>query len=163
MRTFSSPPMATRASLAPFSMPATRADMATRLETPRMMPSIVSRERNLCAQISRTPARIEMPSCAQNGGALPARPRAPGSHARPGRFAEAAPSSPARVRSTLMAIFPSRISMRRGVTAAISGSWVTSTMVRPSWLSLRNRLRMASPVWESRLPVGSSAKTMRGC
>ena len=29
--------------------------MATRLETPRMMPSMVSRERNLCAQISRNP------------------------------------------------------------------------------------------------------------
>ena len=52
--------------------------------------------------------------------------------------------------------------MRRGVTAAISGSWVTRTMVRPSWLSLRKSCRMASPVCESRLPVGSSAKTMRG-
>ena len=49
--------------------------------------------------------------------------------------------------------------MRRGVTAAISGSCVTSTIVRPCWLKLRNSWRMASPVCESRLPVGSSAKT----
>ena len=39
----------------PFSMPLTSADMATRLETPRMMPSMVSNERNLCAQISLKP------------------------------------------------------------------------------------------------------------
>ncbi len=64
-RTFSRPPMAISASLAPFSMPETRADMATRLETPRMMPSIVSSDRNLCAQISRNPARTVMPSCAE--------------------------------------------------------------------------------------------------
>ena len=63
-RTFSSPPMAISASRAPFSMPETSADMATRLETPRIIPSIVSSERNLCAQISRMPARTVMPSCA---------------------------------------------------------------------------------------------------
>ena len=62
--TFSRPPMATSASLAPFSIPATRADIATRLETPRIMPNIVRRDRNLCDQISRMPARMDMPSCA---------------------------------------------------------------------------------------------------
>ena len=33
--------------------------------------------------------------------------------------------------------------MRRGVTAAISGSCVTRAMVRPSWLSRRNKLRIS--------------------
>ena len=108
-----------------------------------------------------------MPSCAQewrstsgeaaNGAGLMAGRTAVVSAAR----GAAGPCRPGSDRSCV-AIFPSRISMRRGVTAAISGSWVTSTMVRPSWLSLRKRLRMASPVWESRLPVGSSAKMMRG-
>ena len=43
---------------------------------------------------------------------------------------------PASLLSTFLAILPSRISMRRGVKAAISGSCVTSAMVRPSSLSL---------------------------
>src|SRR5207248_1786281 len=71
-------------------------------------------------------------------------------------------SRPASLRSTFLATRPSRISMRRGVEAAISGSWVTSAIVRPSWLSLRNNSRITSPVWESRLPVGSSAKMILG-
>src|SRR2546430_613403 len=58
MRTFCRPPMAISASWAPTSMPFTSADIATRLETPRMMPSIVSSERNLCAQISLNPIRM---------------------------------------------------------------------------------------------------------
>src|SRR5512140_157876 len=66
-RTFSNPPIATSASLAPFSMPATRADIATRLATPRMMPSIVRNERNLCAQISRSPVWIVITSWAEVG------------------------------------------------------------------------------------------------
>src|SRR5688572_25574653 len=60
MRTFSNPPIAIKASRMPFSMPLTSADMATRLETPRMMPSIVSRERNLCAQISLKPTMMAL-------------------------------------------------------------------------------------------------------
>jgi hypothetical protein len=62
-RTLSSPPIAMSASFAPFSMPAINADIATRLETPRMIPSIVSNERNLCAQISRNPVRRVIPNC----------------------------------------------------------------------------------------------------
>src|SRR5688572_9316963 len=58
MRIFSTPPMATSASFIPCSIPLTRADIATRLDTPRMMPSIVSNDRNLWAQISLSP--IEM-------------------------------------------------------------------------------------------------------
>src|SRR4051812_9194356 len=71
-------------------------------------------------------------------------------------------SSPASFASTCLAILPSRISIFRGVTAAISGSCVTSAIVRPSWLSRRKSERIASPVCESRLPVGSSAKTIFG-
>ncbi len=43
------------ASFIPFSMPFVSADIATRLDTPRMMPSIVSNERNLFARISSSP------------------------------------------------------------------------------------------------------------
>ena len=46
---------------------------------------------------------------------------------------EVAPA-PASRSSTWTAILPSRISMRRGVKAAISGSCVTRAIVRPSWL-----------------------------
>src|SRR4051812_13383084 len=55
MRTFSRLPMAISASRIPFSIPLTSADIATRLDTPRMIPSIVRSERNLCAQISLKP------------------------------------------------------------------------------------------------------------
>jgi hypothetical protein len=61
-RTFSNPPIATSASLAPFSIPATSADIATKLETPRMMPNIVSKERNLCDHISLSPVWIVIQS-----------------------------------------------------------------------------------------------------
>src|SRR5204863_6286683 len=55
----------TSASFAPFSIPATKADMATKLDTPRMIPSMVSSERNLCAQISRNPAMTVVLSWAE--------------------------------------------------------------------------------------------------
>src|SRR5688500_11719013 len=47
-------------SFMPFSMPLVSAAMPTRLATPRMMPSIVSRERNLCAQISLKPTKMAL-------------------------------------------------------------------------------------------------------
>ena len=53
---------------------------------------------------------------------------------------------------------PSRIRMMRPAWAATVGSCVTRTMVSPSSrLSWRKRSRISSPVFESRLPVGSSA------
>src|SRR3989442_7875415 len=52
--------MAIKASFIPFSIPFTSADMPTRLDTPKMMPSIVSNERNLCAQISLRPMVIAL-------------------------------------------------------------------------------------------------------
>src|ERR1043166_2005321 len=44
----------------PFSMPFTIADIPMRLDTPRMMPSMVSSERNLCAQISLRPMAMAL-------------------------------------------------------------------------------------------------------
>src|SRR5438128_4817939 len=55
MRIFCRPPVAINASLAATSRPLTNADIAIRLEAPRMIPSIVRSERNLCAQISLSP------------------------------------------------------------------------------------------------------------
>jgi hypothetical protein len=57
---FLQPPMAIRASFIPFSIPFTSADMPTRLETPRMIPSMVRRERNLFAQISLKPTAMAL-------------------------------------------------------------------------------------------------------
>ena len=59
-------------------------------------------------------------------------------------------------------IWPSWISIWRGVLAAMEGSWVTRMIVRPWALSSAKRARMESPVWESRFPVGSSAKMIFG-
>src|ERR1041385_4858088 len=59
-RTFSTPPISINAARKPFSIPFTRADIATRLATPKMMPSTVSNERNLCAQISLNPMVMEL-------------------------------------------------------------------------------------------------------
>jgi len=59
---------------------------------------------------------------------------------------------------------PSPMMARRSAKASARGrSWVTMTMVMPScdWSS-RRRVRMASPVAESRLPVGSSARRILG-
>src|SRR5581483_6583031 len=52
--------MAMSASFIPFSIPFTSADMPTKLDTPRMIPSIVSTERNLCAQISFNPTMMAL-------------------------------------------------------------------------------------------------------
>src|SRR5690242_15917983 len=41
-------------------MPLTIADMAMRLETPRIIPSMVRSERNLCAQISLKPSEMAL-------------------------------------------------------------------------------------------------------
>ena len=51
----------------------------------------------------------------------------------------------------------------RSVYAAATGSWVTITIVWPKSSTLRRSSSSTSaPEWESRLPVGSSAKTIRG-
>src|SRR5690606_24821395 len=52
---------------------------------------------------------------------------------------------------------------RRPQRAARCSSWVTSTRVVPaSWLSANSSSMIASPVWVSRLPVGSSANSSEG-
>src|SRR5690606_36637607 len=57
------------------------------------------------------------------------------------------------------------LSMRswRPQREARCSSWVTSTRVVPaSWLSAKSSSMIASPVWVSRLPVGSSANSSEG-
>ena len=76
----------------------------------------------------------------------------------PGRIVPDSGTIPPRSSTTR----PSRSVTRRGARAAISRSWVISTIVRPwAWRSTR-RSTMASPVRLSRLPVGSSARTIAG-
>ena len=57
---------------------------------------------------------------------------------------------------------PSSISMRRRARVATVWSWVTMMTVVPCRLSSSSRARIAAPVAESRLPVGSSASTTGG-
>ena len=57
-RTLSAPPMAIMVSFIPFSMPLMIAAIPTRLATPRMMPSMVRSERNLCAHTSLRPTTM---------------------------------------------------------------------------------------------------------
>ena len=57
---------------------------------------------------------------------------------------------------------PSSNVTRRGARAAISRSWVISTIVRPRSCSSTSSSTMAPPVRLSRLPVGSSARTIAG-
>src|SRR2546429_194237 len=57
---------------------------------------------------------------------------------------------------------PSRKWIWRDACAAMSASWVTSTMVWPVSCSSSNSRMISSPVAESRLPVGSSASRIEG-
>ncbi len=59
-------------------------------------------------------------------------------------------------------IDPSRIDTRRGSEAASSRSWVMITIVRPSAWSSRQQVHHGAAGRESRLPVGSSARTIDG-
>ena len=61
-------------------------------------------------------------------------------------------------RRVVASIRPSRIATVRSASAAMRGSCVTRTTVLPSAWSARRRSRISSPVRESRLPVGSSAR-----
>ena len=61
-----------------------------------------------------------------------------------------------------LAMTPSRMVTTRWAYSAMSGSWVTTTMVLPlAWRSSK-RAMISSPVLESRFPVGSSARMMEG-
>ena len=59
-------------------------------------------------------------------------------------------------------IRPSSISIRRSMRAAMSRSWVMTTIVTPMAWRCSNSPKMACPVAWSRLPVGSSANTIAG-
>ena len=100
---------------------------------------------------------------ARQGGAQP--PRAQADRAGPEHVAgsEPAGSDPLRRRSSRPpTTLPSRSSTRRGRAAAISRSWVITTIVAPSPWSSRSRAMIPAPAWLSRLPVGSSANTIDG-
>src|SRR2546426_5718039 len=76
MRIFCRPPVAINASLAATSLPLTKADIAIRLDAPRMIPSIVRSERNLCAQISLSPMLMALHrfiTIRRSGGAMQVR------------------------------------------------------------------------------------------
>src|SRR5262249_55642220 len=57
-----------------------------------------------------------------------------------------------------LAVWPSRTTICRPTKVAMSGSWVTRTMVMPLFPSSWNRSITSTLVLESRLPVGSSAR-----
>ena len=59
-------------------------------------------------------------------------------------------------------IRPSSTCTWRRIRAAMAWSWVTTTIVVPASFSSSSRPRIAAPVAESRLPVGSSASTIAG-
>src|SRR6266511_896373 len=99
---------------------------------------------------------------AQRGQHHPQGARAQPGRPHPGDVAGAQPRRsryPARVHATT---FPSRISTRRGRLAAMSRSWVMTTTVVPAACSSRSRSSTPVPDAESRLPVGSSARTSAG-
>src|SRR6187401_1805345 len=52
--------------------------------------------------------------------------------------------------------------MTRCACAAMSASCVTSTIVLPAWCRRSNSAMISTPVFESRLPVGSSASRIDG-
>ena len=57
---------------------------------------------------------------------------------------------------------PSRMWMIRFASCATSSSWVTMMIELPRLWRSRKRSRISRPVWESRLPVGSSARSSDG-
>ena len=65
--------------------------------------------------------------------------------------------------ASILSMRPSRIQTTRSETLSILKSWVAEMMVTPrSPLILCSRAMISSPVEESRLPVGSSARMIRG-
>ena len=98
------------------------------------------------------PARRHAATACRSGGA--------GRFERRGHVAPTwRPAAPTRTSAVRR---PSRISTRRGSDAAISRSWVMTTIVRPSSWRLWRRSMTAAPDRLSRLPVGSSASTIVG-
>src|SRR5262249_41671735 len=73
-----------------------------------------------------------------------------------GTFAALRAGAPSRT------IRPSCISTTRGSSPAISGLCVTITIVRPWRWSERKSSITSAPFFESRLPVGSSARSSAG-
>ena len=113
---------------------------------PIIIPSMVSKERILCATMALTDIRKASIS-----------------------WSLLKPKRPLKTPEFLTALFtgwvcvsliisPSLISIIRLALAAICLSWVTIIMVWPSWCSWRRISITFSPLCESSAPVGSSAK-----
>ena len=103
-------------------------------------------------------AQADRADAQQVGEPQPARPRS----VAPVDASAAARASRGDLGAVSLTTRPSSRATRRGARAAIAWSWVMSTIVRPrSWRSA-SRPTMASLVWLSRFPVGSSARTIAG-
>ncbi len=71
-------------------------------------------------------------------------------------------SSPPAARRGHAATRPSRIRIRRVAAAATGSLWVMTAIVVPARLSSLSSSRISAPATLSRLPVGSSARTIAG-
>ena len=119
----------------------------------------------------RRPAKIatapnptaNSPAAASTTGLIGPSPRLPGQLLPvPRSRRRTAPARTAPVPGPVSSICPSRIRTARPAAAAISGSWVTMTIVWPSSFSCLNSAVTAAVDSESRFPVGSSAHTTAG-
>ena len=133
-----------------FWAPRPSASIVTTAATPMRMPSIESAVRTLLFASARRPWRRCSPisrGCQRSGGRM----FGPGDE---GRGFESVRSSDWMT--------PSRMRMRRCASRAISSSCVTMTMVMPWRLSCLSTSMISCWLAVSRLPVGSSARMMRG-
>ena len=151
-------PLATVSRLVPsllisFSSPAWEEDdspsTATIAATPMAMPSADRAARSL---------RVRMPDRGQAGQIRRAASGACRSGVASWSWARSRAAAAGWAVSVTMR--PSSISTRRGMRAAMRSSWVITTIVVPAACSSSSRARRACPVAWSRLPVGSSARTI---
>ncbi len=137
------------------SAAAPSASMTITAPTPMMMPSAERQVRSLFAQSPRAAcwkfsmSRSSWTRCVISSAGAPV-------------IGSGAAGSSACGLRTSSTTCPSWTRMVRSAAAAIDGSCVTSTMVRPSACNSRSSAMISAPLLESRLPVGSSASTMRG-
>ena len=126
-----------------------RVSLKTRVPTTKATPSTIAKV--LIRSRTLRPSRLL--SAARNISPPPGRSSGPSPRGR----------ARGRARGARRRSRPSARKTTRSVYDAATGSWVTITIVWPCSPALRrSRSSTSAPDWESRLPVGSSAKTMRG-
>jgi hypothetical protein len=107
--------------------------------------------------------RTTISSPSRGAAASGARGAAAPANAGTGAASESGQSSSApRARVSSLSTSPSQSRIVRRANLATLGSWVTRITVIPSALSCWNICRISTLVCESRLPVGSSARTSEG-